>query len=181
MRVRGRCGRFGLCCLAAACAVLGGLLSVLILSPASGAATSVSRPAAGDTWPTFGHGPLHGGVSSDAAIGTSTASGLSQRWSVSLGSSGYDQASPAVAYNTKLRETVVYAVSYRGVVSALNAATGTLVWQRSLGSMVESSTPVYQSSPAVYGGTVYVGDHNGTLHALNAATGAVAAPSPCRP
>jgi outer membrane protein assembly factor BamB len=41
-----------------------------------------------------------------------------------------------------------------------------LVWQRSIGSAVNSS-------PAVYHGTVYFGTMNGTLEALNAATGAV--------
>ena len=112
----------------------------------------------------FGHDPLHSGVASDTAIGESTASSLSLRWSRSLGS-GQDQPSPAVAYNAALKETLVYDVTFTGVVSAFNASTGALVWRRTVAS------PVY-SSPAVYGNTVYFGNDQGTLLALNAATGA---------
>jgi outer membrane protein assembly factor BamB len=71
-----------------------------------------------------------------------------------------------VAYSTKLSKTLVYNVTYNGVVSAFNAATGGLVWQRSAGSNVASS-------PAVYNGTVYFGTLSGKLEALDAATGAV--------
>src|SRR5438105_6090811 len=119
--------------LVAACAVLCGVLGTVMLSPTNAAATSVSRPAAGDLWPAFGHDPMHSGVSSDSAISASTASGLAKRWSVSL-SSFYEQPSPAVAYSGKLGETVVYAVTNGGVVSAFDAVTGKLVWQRSVGS-----------------------------------------------
>jgi outer membrane protein assembly factor BamB len=149
---------------AAACAVLGGLLSAAMLSPASATAASVSRPAAGDLWPTFGHDPLHSGVSSDTTIAASAAAGLTQRWSASL--SDIAQSSPAVAYIAKLRETVVYEVTTTGAVSAFDAESGALVWQRSVGATVSSS-------PAVYEGTVYFGTASGTVEALNAATGAV--------
>lgn len=151
---------------AAASAVLGGLLTAVMLGPASAAATTPSAaPAAGDLWPVFGHDRAHSGVSSDTAIAASTASGLTERWSASL-SSTIAQPSPVVAYSATLGETLVYDVTYTGVVSAFNAATGALVWQRSVNSSVASS-------PAVYNGTVYFGTLNGTLEALNAATGAV--------
>lgn len=150
--------------MAATCAVLGVLLSAAVLSPASTAAKSLSRPAAGDLWPTFGHGRLHSGVSSDTRIAASGAPGLSQRWSAPL--SDIAQSSPAVAYNAKLRETVVYDVTDTGTVFAFNAATGAEVWQESVSATVFSS-------PAVYRGTVYFGTASGTLEALNAATGSV--------
>jgi outer membrane protein assembly factor BamB len=158
------CGWRGFRCLAATYGVLGVLLSAAVLSPASAAATSGSRPARGDLWPTFGHGRLHSGVSSDTSIAASVAAGLTQRWSASR--SDIAQSSPAVAYSAKLRETVVYDVTNTGAVSAFNAATGALVWQQSVGATVSSSS-------AVYKGTVYFGTASGTLEALNAATGAV--------
>jgi outer membrane protein assembly factor BamB len=113
----------------------------------------------------FAQNPAHSGVSSDTAISASTASGLTKQWSASL-SSSIAQASPAVAYSPKLGETLVYDVTYPGTVSAFNAATGKVVWQRSLGAKVASS-------PAVFKGVVYVGTLSGKLEALNAATGAV--------
>lgn len=154
-----------LACLAAACAVLGGLVSAV--TPGSVSATTIAsaKPVAGDLWPTFGQDPLHAGVSSDTAITASTAPSLNIRWSAPL-SSTRDEPSPVVAYSAKLRETIVYATTFSGVISGFNAATGKLVWQRSLGSNVASS-------PAVGGGTLYIGVQNGTLQALNAATGAV--------
>jgi outer membrane protein assembly factor BamB len=151
--------------LAVACGVLGGLLSAVMPGPASAAAVPSAAPPAGDLWATFGHNQAHSGTSSDTAIAASTAPGLAKRWSASLNST-IAQPSPAVAYSAKLSETLVYDVTYTGVVSAFSAATGALVWHRSVGSNVASS-------PAVYHGTVYFGTINGTLEALNAATGAV--------
>jgi hypothetical protein len=144
MNVQG-CNRRGLR-MALACAVLGGFASAVMLGPVSAEAAPSAGPAAGDLWPTFGHDRAHSGVSSDTGIAASTASGLSLQWSASL-SSTIEQSSPAVAYSAKLSETVVYEVTYTGVVSAFNATTGALVWQRSVGSKVASS-------PAVYRGTV---------------------------
>jgi outer membrane protein assembly factor BamB len=151
------------------------LISLLVASPAvpavgsrnvSRAATSAAGPAPGELWPTFGHDPAHSGLSSDTAISASTASGLGKRWSASLTGASARAPSPVVAYSGKLSKTVVYTATFGGVVSAFNAATGKLVWKRSVGSQVEAS-------PAFYRGNVYVGGLNGTLHALDAATGAV--------
>jgi outer membrane protein assembly factor BamB len=150
---------------AVVCTVLGGLVGAVMVAPVSAAATQSAAPAAGDLWPTFGHDRGHSGVSSDTAVAASTAPGLTKLWSASL-SSAIAQPSPALAYSAKLSETVVYDVTYTGVVSAFNAATGALVWHRSVGSKVASS-------PAVYHGTVYFGTIGGKLEALNAATGAV--------
>src|SRR5436305_7577846 len=103
--------RFALACrrgfLAATCAVAGAVVSAVIFNPVSGARAAFARPAAADLWPTFGHDPLHSGVSSDSAITASTAPELSKRWSASL-SSTIDEPSPVVAYSAKLHKTVVY-------------------------------------------------------------------------
>ena len=141
------------------------LISAVMLGPVSTAGAASRTAAASDDWPMFGHDPLHSGVSPDTAIGASTAPGLARRWSQPLGTAS-DQPSPAVAYNAALKQTLVYYVTYTGVVSAFSASTGTLVWRRSV-------APSVYSSPAVYGNTVYFGDNEGNLEALNAATGAV--------
>jgi outer membrane protein assembly factor BamB len=113
----------------------------------------------------FGHDSLHSGVSPDTAIGVSTASTLALNWSHTLDTTE-DQPSPAVAYNATLGENLVYEVTHSGLMSALNASTGALVWKR------QTANNVF-SSPAVYGNTVYFGNIEGTLEALNATTGAV--------
>lgn len=141
------------------------LAGAVIMGPVSAASAASGPVAAGDTWPMFGHDPLHSGVSSDTAIGASTAASLAARWSGRL-STASDQPSPAVAYNAAKKLTLVYEVTYTGVASAFNASTGALVWRKTLASNVFSS-------PAVYGNTVYFGNNEGTLEALNAATGAV--------
>lgn len=158
-------------CSRSACAAVGVVTALAVAGPAgpagaAGTSGAASHPAVErDTWPTFGHDPLHSGVSPDSAIGASTAPGLAVLWSQSLGTAN-DQPSPAVAYDASLKQTLVYDATYAGRVSAFNATTGALVWHRQIG------TNVY-SSPAVYGNTVYFGDNNGALEALNAATGAV--------
>lgn len=151
------------------------LLALVSLVPASTAFSAGSRniskaairsTAPADVWPEFGHDPLHSAVSSDTAISTSTASGLGKRWSAPLSSDPTREPSPVVAYSGKLGKTVVYTVTFGGVVSAFDATTGKLVWTRSVGATVEGA-------PAFYRGNVYVGDLSGRLHALDAATGAV--------
>lgn len=114
----------------------------------------------------FGHDPLHTGISPDTVIGAATAPGLAIKWSQPLGK-GRDQPSPAVAYNSALNQTLVYDVTYAGVVSAFSASAGQLIWRRTV------AAGGVDSSPAVYGNTVYFGGNGGTLEALNAATGAV--------
>jgi outer membrane protein assembly factor BamB len=124
--------------------------------------------SASDSWPMFHHDPLHSGVSTDTAIGASTAASLTQKWAQVVGSHGHVLvvSSPAVVYNTKLKETIVYDVDNNGTVHAFNATTGATVWIKSVGGSV-------QSSPAIYDNTLYLGNTRGYLSALNATTGAV--------
>jgi outer membrane protein assembly factor BamB len=146
-------------------AALAMVTALVMAGPVSPAGASSPSIATSDTWPMFGHDPLHSGVSSDTEIGASAAASLAIRWSQPLGTSS-DQPSPVVAYNVARKQTLAYYVTYTGVVSAFDALTGVLAWRRSL------NTNVF-SSPAVYGNTLYFGDNNGVLEALNAATGAV--------
>jgi outer membrane protein assembly factor BamB len=150
----------------ALCAAVAAVSSAVMLGPAGAVGASVRATGPSfDTWEMFGHDAMHSGVAPDTTIGASSAPSLAQRWSQPL-SSTLDKASPAVAYNTVLKKTLVFDVTHSGVVSAFNASTGALVWRRTM-------APNVFSSPAIYSNTVYFGDNEGKLEALNAATGAV--------
>lgn len=70
------------------------------------------------------------------------------------------QSSPIVYNGT------VYGVDYNGQLTALNAQTGQVVWQRQLGHFVTQT-------PAIYDGILFVGAHDtqSPLYALDPATG----------
>jgi outer membrane protein assembly factor BamB len=70
----------------------------------------------------------------------------------------YGQGAPAFARG------VVYATELRGVVHAVDAATGAVIWTYPTGDTVWSQA-------AVSGGSVYVGSDDGFVYALDAATG----------
>jgi len=70
-------------------------------------------------------------------------------------------SSPAVYYGK------VYFLSVDGIIHAVDAATGALVWSVSIGA-----GPWHWSSPAVHAGRVFIGDSNGWIHCLNAFNGA---------
>lgn len=116
-------------------------------------------------WPMFLGGPAHLGVSPETAISVTTAPTLTPGWTAPLGSTG-SYASPAVATSTSLSEALVYAGSAANFY-AFSAASGSLVWQYTLGS------GNVQASPAVFGGVVYVASSSGVVFALNASTGAL--------
>jgi peptide/nickel transport system substrate-binding protein len=103
------------------------------------------------SWDMFRHDAAHTGYTeSPAPNGVLT-------WKYATGS--YVVSSPAVAGG------VVYVGSADGKVYALNATTGTQVWNFTTGGRIE------WSSPAVTGGVVYVGSTDGKVYALNATTG----------
>ena len=71
-------------------------------------------------------------------------------------------SSPAVANG------VVYIGDGNGKVYALNASTGTQIWNY---TTENSEYYEYITSPAVANGVVYVGSDDGKVYALNASTG----------
>ena len=130
-----------------------------------GAATSHRSNAGGataDNWPMFHHDVHHTGVAADTAIGASNASTLGVDWEVQTG--GTIISSPAVNYDGKLGERVVY-VGTKAGVGAYDATTGNRIWFHSTGRV--------SSSPAVVAGVVYFGSADHYLYALNASTGAL--------
>jgi outer membrane protein assembly factor BamB len=118
--------------------------------------------------------PLHSGVSPDPTIGGSTAAGLSLRWKTLVASGQQIQSSSAIAYNSTLGETLIYAASTQfnsGTIDAINLATGAVVWSTSVAGSIYSSPVVAGNS--VYFGTVLFPTNSihGELLALNATTG----------
>ncbi|MGD0977623.1 MAG: PQQ-binding-like beta-propeller repeat protein [Candidatus Bathyarchaeia archaeon] len=109
--------------------------------------------SAGSTSPMFQHDQTHSGYSTSVAPDTNQT-----LWNFTTDGPLY--SSPAVADGT------VYACPEGAKVYAIDAFTGTLIWNyTTTGNLVGSS------SPAVVDGKVYVGSWLGIVYALNATTG----------
>lgn len=123
-------------------------------NPPSNASTS-------DDWPMYRQNLQRSGLSTSAAPTDNLL------WQFFTGPSG----TPSLADRLRASPTIVNGVLYIGSNSssfyALNAVTGSQIWQVNVGSNVESSV-------AVVDGVVYVGilwnGHNGYVDALNAIT-----------
>src|ERR1700761_8405275 len=92
-------------------------VATVVLYPITGAVAAPTTTSH-DDWPMFHNDPLHGGVSTDPAIGASSASSLTKQWAKPVGGGAHGTAavlaSPAVVYNATLNETLVYDVSSKG-------------------------------------------------------------------
>ncbi len=120
--------------------------------------TASDQPAPGSTvdeWSMYRHDIQRKGAS------TSPVSNGSLLWRFNTGDK--IRSSPAVTNG------VVYQGANDGYVYALNASTGSVIWQYA------AASSGVESSPAIIGGIVYVGylwdGHNGYVIALNATTG----------
>jgi outer membrane protein assembly factor BamB len=88
---------------------------------------------------------------------------LSFKWSYATAAGSSVESSPTVA------DEMVYVGTYsdggygQGILYALNARTGALLWSYDMGSIF--------SSPAVVNGVAYIGSDDGNMYALNAKTG----------
>jgi outer membrane protein assembly factor BamB len=115
-------------------------------------------------WPEFHDTSNLDGVSADPTISTSNAAQLGVRWMSPIGGS---LASPMVAYNAALGETLAYIGTSAGYFDAINVANGQIVWSEPLGT---SAT----SSPLVDGPNVWIAPTgNGRAYKIDAATGAI--------
>jgi outer membrane protein assembly factor BamB len=106
-----------------------------------------------DWWPMLQHDLAHSGYSSSTAPHTNRT-----RWTYETGTAG-------VMSSAAVEDGKVYVGSYDKRVYALNATTGSQVWNYTTGGGVTSS-------PAISEGTVYVGSDDGNVYALNATNGA---------
>jgi outer membrane protein assembly factor BamB len=144
------------------------MLAAVAVTAVAVCLSTVVRPGAsaqvGSTaWPTFHGDSAHTGTSSDTAIGSSSAPGLTVAWKTPVVAAISD--SPAVAFNATLGKNMVY-VGGGAMMYGIDATTGHIVWKYKLGGGSHSS-------PTVSGNTVYFGAGDSYLYALDAATGAL--------
>ncbi len=133
-------------------------------------------------WPTYGGGVQRTGENAaESALGPSTVGGLAQRWATDRG--GVIVASPVLAADVAVggvATDLLYVGTEHGLLAALDAATGRIVWSRNLGTQ---STACDDSPDGVFGvtdtpaldrasQTLYVAGGDGRLYALDWATGA---------
>jgi outer membrane protein assembly factor BamB len=137
-------------------------LAAATVAVTGGVGDRIAHGAVATDWPMFQFDATHSGNTNETEIGASNAATLGVAWQADVGGSIF--SSPAVVYNQKLGERVVY-VGYKHGVNAYDAATGTLLWHRAAGRV--------ESSPAVVDGVLYVGSANHYFYALNAANGRV--------
>jgi PQQ-like domain len=119
----------------------------LVGQQGSGGASSTSPTAAGD-WPQFHHDAALSGFNRDETIlGRGNVASLVEKWAVPTEGGGAPD--PVVANG------LVYVAPTDGVVRALDATTGALVWSRDLGGTT------FGAAPTVADGTVLGARHRG--------------------
>ena len=94
-------------------------------------------------WPEAHGNPRLTGLSGDPSINTATAGQLGVRWMANMGSQSL--TSPVVAYNQALGQTVVYAGTEGGWLTAYSELTGQTIWSVNIGTAIRS-TPVVDGS-----------------------------------
>ena len=144
------------------------LVLALAMTPGCGAGGPAGPPATvsttpimtqADDWSTFAHDQQRTGYEATPGnVNQSTVSQLQLRWSYK--SAGKFIASP-IAVNG-----VVYVVDETGQLTALDNATGSVLWVKQLGAVV-------QMTPSLADGMLFVGTHTapGKLYALDPLTG----------
>jgi len=129
----------------------------LVLALAALPALAKGRPAAGwPDWSMFMHDPNHSGFNPlEKTLSPGNVAGLSVAWSTAVDT---NVSSPAVSGGR------VYIASLDGVVRALDASSGAVLWSTVVGTLS-------YSSPAVANGVVYIGSTDGSVSALRASNG----------
>jgi outer membrane protein assembly factor BamB len=156
----------------AAAVVLAGVL------PRSAAAASVS-------WLTYGFNVQRTGYNaSETTIGTGNASKLHKLWSRNLGDVMIAQPVEAAGVTVAGKPVnVIYEGTEHGVLYALSASTGAIIWHKSLGSVTTACNDMPDDVFGIGGagvisftgagaGVLYVAGGDGRVHALDLGTGA---------
>ena len=135
-------------------------------------------------WPTFGGGPQHTGYNAtETTLSVQNASSLATIWTHDLGGPIWMQ--PTFLSNVRTSRggfDVVYAGTLYGDMYALYAATGAVLWHRTLGAY-QNTCDDFSVSGNIIGvldtatidrahNRLFVVDGTGFLHALDIATGA---------
>lgn len=128
------------------------LVIAMGLSLSFSLAVGPSCAGSADDWQMFRHDLVHSGYS------TSPAPAINQ--------TSWIRATPdALRASPAIVDGVVYEGTFGGDIFAVNAKTGALIWNITVGDAI-------WSSPAVADGVVYVGSNDFYLYALKADTGA---------
>jgi eukaryotic-like serine/threonine-protein kinase len=123
--------------------------------------TPIPTPVvANSDWPTYQHDIVRTGIQASSPVTSTNVSSLTLNWTFTS-STGF-MSSPVVYDGT------VYVVDHNGLMTALDASTGNIVWQQELGQYIEQT-------PAVYDNMLFVGEHNipSQLWAINPQNGGV--------
>lgn len=122
-------------------------------------AISGINPVADADWPTFQHDMQRTGYQPSSPYTTQNASTLKLNWGFNDGARFV--ASPIVYQGT------VYVVDDQGQLTAWDASSGSIIWQRQVGIYTEQT-------PAIYDGMLFIGNYNipSLLYALDPKTGA---------
>ncbi|WP_226018136.1 PQQ-dependent dehydrogenase, methanol/ethanol family [Novosphingobium sp. FKTRR1] len=131
---------------------------------------AATYPVAGEQWPYVGGDPAGTWFSSLADINDSNAGQLGFAWAYDMGTERGQEATPLVI------DGVMYTSGVWGIVYALDAVTGKLLWSFHPGidpaSARNACCDVVNRGVAVRDGVVFVASEDGRLHALDARTGA---------
>lgn len=137
------------------------------------------------SWPMAGFNLQHTGENPyETLLSPSTIGSATQQWATSVGGTYIDDQ-PILAANVNVGgalENLLYIGDEHGHLTALNATTGAVVWQRTLGwQLGGASNPGCSNSPFGISGspvvdqatnTLYVVDGTNNLYALDMSTGA---------
>jgi outer membrane protein assembly factor BamB len=155
---------------------------VAITVPAASRAAGAG-PSAEVDWPTYGYDTLRTGFNpNETTLGVGNAGTLTKIWSFDVGAVTIMQ--PGFAANVMVGGNptdIVYVGSEHGMFFALNADTGAVVWQRSLGSV---DTDCFDMPDTIFGvsgapsidranNRLFVVGGDGMLYALDLSTGAI--------
>lgn len=131
---------------------------------------AATHPVAGDEWRYVGGDEAGTWFSSLADINDSNAAQLGFAWAYDMGTERGQEATPLVI------DGVMYTSGVWGIVYALNAATGEVMWTFHPGidpaSARNACCDTVNRGVAVRDGVVFVASEDGRLHALDAKTGA---------
>ncbi len=152
--------------------------AALTLLTAPAARANVVRPAGAvdvAQWTSYGHDAQLTNHVLSQSLGARTANRLQLQWRARL--DGRVTASPLAAtmHVDGVRRTLVFVATWAGVVSALDARTGSIVWSRAFGSVDTGTCGEYgiASTPAIdlRRGLIYAIGADGLLRGLDLATG----------
>jgi outer membrane protein assembly factor BamB len=128
------------------------------------AQTQTPTPLLDDEWSMFHHDLNRTGTS------ISKTSNGNLLWRFSTGPSTTPSMADQLRASPTVVNDVVYIGSNKSIFYALNATTGSTIWQVNMSSVVESSAAVVNN--VVYIGLLWDG-YNGYIEALNASSGSV--------